>query len=50
MKTENFFGMNNSINKKRKLYPLNLTWNKFRKAKKIIKLLKIVVKLSMQNL
>ena len=33
MKTENFFGMNNSINKKRKLYPLNLTWNKFRKAK-----------------
>ena len=33
MKTENFFGINNSINKKRKLYPLNLTWNKFRKAK-----------------
>ena len=33
MKTENFFGMNNSINKKRKLYQLNLTWNKFRKAK-----------------
>lgn len=33
MKTENVFGMNNSINKKRKLYQLNLTWNKFRKAK-----------------